>query len=93
MRITSEYLLEELDTVLNIKLEDCKTIGYRKLTAEDIVRYLLDYKWKSEDKVELHQIVSDILNLKFSDIYDFLYNEAIIKTNETSINSILNELL
>ncbi len=57
-----EELFKLVRPSLLVKSEELKRKGYNYINEKDIFNYLVENNWKNAKKLELYQIVSDILN-------------------------------
>ena len=54
-----------------------------KLQIKD---YLFERKWKQRDAVPMCEIIDDIMNLDFSEIFDYLSLQVVKEASRLSIN-------
>lgn len=57
-----EELYERIRPALTTKRREMKKNGYEYIKEEDIWNFLKEVKWKGAKSLELHEMVSDILN-------------------------------
>ncbi|MFD3449378.1 post-transcriptional regulator [Microbacteriaceae bacterium 4G12] len=68
---------EQLQLVLDSKVEEFHMLGYDRVTAQEIWECLKGKKWKRlTGDVKLHQLVNDILTLSTGDYMTYLTVEA-----------------
>ncbi len=68
---------EQLQIVIDSKVDEFKIVGYDRVTADDIWNCLKSKKWKKVNgDVKLHQLVNDVLTLSTSDYMNYLTMEA-----------------
>lgn len=70
-------LYEIIKPAMLYKEFDFKRRNYHNVTVSDIWNYLSDFKWKYSKNLHLYQIVDDVFDLTFNDIYEYLKNNVI----------------
>ena len=72
-----EVYREQLQIVLDSKVEEFHMLGYERVTLEDVWKCLKDKKWKKVGPdVRLYELVNDVLTLTASDYMTYLTLKA-----------------
>ncbi|WP_242224368.1 post-transcriptional regulator [Bacillus cereus group sp. BfR-BA-01380] len=72
-----EVYREQLQIVLDSKVEEFQMLGYDRVTLEDVWKCLKDRKWKRVGaNVRLHELVNDVLTLTANDYMTYLTMKA-----------------
>lgn len=72
-----EAYREQLQIVLDSKVEEFQMLGYDRVTLEDVWKCLKDKKWKKVGpNVRLYELVNDVLTLTASDYMTYLTLKA-----------------
>ncbi|WAA11563.1 post-transcriptional regulator [Fervidibacillus halotolerans] len=67
-----EKYRDEVLVVLKSKLEEFKLLNYSHVTEQELWDYLVSKKWrKRKDEIQLHEMVSDIFEVKVSDFISY----------------------
>lgn len=64
-------LYQRLEPALSVKEAEFKRSDL-DITKQHIWQFLAQTKWSTSNNLLLHQMVSDILNLKYNEILEFL---------------------
>jgi hypothetical protein len=73
----AETYREQLQVVLESKVDEFRLLGYDRVTAQDVWDCLKMKKWKRVgDEVKIYQLVNDVLTLSASDYMTYLTMEA-----------------
>lgn len=68
---------EQLDIVLESKVDEFKMLGYDRVTEQEIWDCLKAKKWKRvNEEFKIHQLVNDVLTLSASMYMTYLTMEA-----------------
>ncbi|MFP3124801.1 post-transcriptional regulator [Ectobacillus funiculus] len=68
---------QELNVVLQSKLEEFHMLGYDRVTEQEIWTCLKNKKWKKlTEEIKIHQLVNDVLTLSTSDYMTYLTMQA-----------------
>ena len=75
------------------KLKEIRRLNFNFVTMRDIWNYLVDNVWNNKVNLELHELISDILNADNYKINDFVMQKLDkLKTNEDK-KDIVNNLI
>ena len=55
-------LYERVTPALYSKVKELKNLGFKYITEKDIWNYLVEKSWKNKVNLELHELISDIIN-------------------------------
>ena len=66
-----QELYKRLEPALSVKEAEFRRSDL-EISKQDIWKYLAEIKWSISNNLLLHQMVSDILNLKQNEILEFL---------------------
>lgn len=67
-----ETFREKVHPVLNSKLEEFRILGYERITENELWEYLIKKVWrKPKEGIHIHELVSDIFEVKVSDVVHF----------------------
>ncbi|WP_342046360.1 post-transcriptional regulator [Bacillus sp. OTU530] len=68
---------QELNVVLQSKMEEFHMLGYDRVTEQEIWTCLKSKKWKQlPEEIKIHQLVNDVLTLSTSDYMTYLTMQA-----------------
>jgi len=67
---------------LETKIIEFQKDGFSSVNVLDIWNYCVDTKWKIRSDLRIYQIVDDILNVKISDLEEYIKNEKRIDKDE-----------
>jgi hypothetical protein len=65
-----------IQPVIESKLEEFHLIGYEDVTEAELWGYLNQKKWKKRQEFSLHQVVSDVLTVKITDVMSYVTIES-----------------
>lgn len=65
-----------IQPVIESKLEEFHLIGYEDVTEVELWAYLNQKKWKKRQEFSLHQVVSDVLTVKITDVMSYVTIES-----------------
>ncbi|MGL5043242.1 MAG: post-transcriptional regulator [Culicoidibacterales bacterium] len=91
MKISNEFM-EQFEFLLVCKVNDFHSAGYSDVTITVLRDYLIRSKWKKVP-LFLHEITSDVLNLTYGEIIDYLRLENIFHAKEESLHQIFSNLI
>lgn len=70
-----EELHERVLPALNTRISELNELGYNDIDEKDIWEYLVSSKWKIANYLTLSDIVSDILNVDYSNVIEYKNNK------------------
>ena len=76
-------LYDRIKPALTTKVIEMRRDGYAYIKEEDIWNYLKEVKWVKAKKLELYQMVSDILNADNLDIDSYLKQKLGLRNRKT----------
>lgn|SRR5690625_4006620 len=62
--------------VLDSKVRELQSLGYKRVTPDEIWDCLIHTVWKKDDKKLIHQVVQDIFQLKSQVFMNYLTMQA-----------------
>ena len=71
---SQKELFERVKPALNVKIHEFNNLGFTNIKDIDIWEYLKIKKWKSSSNLMLNEIVEDILNIEYNEIYEYVTN-------------------
>ena len=74
---SSQELYERVLPALNSKVLELRRVGYNHVNEIDIWNYLKEKTWKNRVNLELHEIISDILNLNNYEINEHVMSDLV----------------
>ena len=76
----------DLNFLFKLKARDFKQQNIHNISEQQIKNYLFERKWKQRDAIPMCEIIDDIMNLDFSEIFDYLSLQVIKEASRLSIN-------
>ena len=67
-----EELYNRVKPALYSKLKELRRLGFSMINEVDIWNYLVEHNWTNRVNLELHDIISEILNANNLDINDYV---------------------
>jgi hypothetical protein len=81
-----EMIKEQIQPVLQSKLDEFWMMGYTHFHMEDLWEYLLQKKWRKVDpEIRIHRIVQDVFAIRIFDVLDFKSIQA-LRSNEMDLS-------
>ena len=81
-----EELYNRVKPALYSKLKELRRLGFSMINEVDIWNYLVEHNWTNRVNLELHDIISEILNANNLDINDYVMKKINkYKENEKAI--------
>lgn len=68
-------LYERVTPALYSKAKELKNLGFKYVTEKDIWNYLVEKSWKNKVNLELHELISDIINCDNLLLNDYVMNK------------------
>lgn len=65
-------LYERVKPALYSKLKEMNNLGFKYVTYNDIWNYLVDNSWKNKKGLELHELITDIINVNNYDVNEYV---------------------
>ncbi len=82
----------DLRFLVRLKARDFRQVNKRTITEKQIREYLFNVKWKQREKMQMCEIVDDIMSLDLSDVFDYLSIQVIKEASKLSIHD-FNEFI
>lgn len=76
----------DLNFLIKLKARDFRQHDIHNITEQQIKDYLFECKWKQRDSIPMCEIVDDIMNLNFSELFDYLSLQVVKEASHLSIN-------
>lgn len=76
----------DLNFLIKLKARDFKQQNIHNISEQQIKDYLFGYKWKQQDALPMCDLIDDIMNLDFSEIFDYLSLQVVKEASRLSIN-------
>ncbi|MFQ6791887.1 post-transcriptional regulator [Thomasclavelia sp.] len=77
---------KDLNFLIKLKARELKRKDIHNITEQQIKDYLFEYKWKQQDSMAMCEIIDDIMNLNFSELFDYLSLQVVKEASHLSIN-------
>ncbi len=89
-----EFRFEKSDLrfLVRLKARDFRVINKKTVSEKQIREYLFNVKWKKREKMQMCEIVDDIMTLDLSDVFDYLSIQVIKEASKLSIHD-FNEFI
>lgn len=78
-------LYERVTPALYSKVKELKNLGFKYITEKDIWNYLVEKSWKNKVNLELHELISDIINCDNLLLNDYVMNKLNSYKNKDDI--------
>ena len=85
---TVEELYNRVLPALYSKVKEVRRAGLELVNEKDIWNFLVETEWKKRNNLELHELISDILNVENYKLKDYINKKMQIlrDNNEEDIN-------
>ena len=67
-------LYDRVSPALYSKVKEVRNLGFKYITEKDIWNYLVEKLWKNKVNLELHELISDIINCDNLMLNDYVMN-------------------
>lgn len=81
-------LYDRARPALYSKLKEIRKRGFQYVNEIDIWNYLVDKSWKNKKNLELHELITDILNADNFDINEYVMKKLNDNKPKTEISNI-----
>ena len=61
----------DLDFLIKLKAHEFRKQKIDNISEKEIRNYLFNIKWKSQKSLPMCDIIDDVMNLQFSEIFDY----------------------
>ncbi len=68
-------LYERVTPALYSKVKELRNTGFKYVTEKDIWNYLVEKSWKNKVNLELHELISDIINCDNYSLNEYAMNK------------------
>lgn len=77
----------DLNFLIRLKIHEFHKQDIQNIDEQQIKTFLFDYKWKKRKSLPLCEIIDDIMNLEFSELFDYLSVQAVKEANTLDLNN------
>lgn len=77
----------DLNFLIKLKAHDFRKQDIHNISEKQIKTYLFDVKWKKKKSLPMCDLVDDVMNLEFSEIFDYLSVQAVKEASHLNINA------
>ena len=67
----------DLNFLIKLKAHDFRKQNIDNISEKQIRDYLFNIKWKSQKSLPMCDVIDDVMNLQFSEIFDYLSVQAV----------------
>ncbi len=71
----------DLNFLIKLKAHDFRKQNIDNISEKQIRDYLFNIKWKSQKSLPMCDVIDDVMNLQFSEIFDYLSVQAVKEAN------------
>lgn len=82
----------DLKFLIKLKTRDFKRQNIHNITEQQIKDYLFNVRWKKQNAMPMCEIIDDIMNIDFSDIFEYLSIKVVKEASHLSIKD-FNEFI
>ena len=69
----------DLNFLIKLKAHDFRKQNIDNISEKQIRDYLFNIKWKSQKSLPMCDVIDDVMNLQFSEIFDYLSDKQLKK--------------
>ena len=77
----------DLNFLIKLKAHDFRKQNIDNISEKQIRDYLFNIKWKSQKSLPMCDVIDDVMNLQFSEIFDYLSVQAVKDANTLDLNA------
>lgn len=77
----------DLNFLIKLKAYDFRKQKIDNISEKQIRDYLFNIKWKSKNSLPMCDIIDDVMNLQFSEIFDYLTVQAVKEASKLDLNA------
>ena len=77
----------DLNFLIRLKIHEFRKQNIDNINEQQIKSFLFDYKWKNKKSIPMCELINDIMNLEFSEIFDYLSIQAVKEANTLDLTS------
>ena len=77
----------DLNFLIKLKAHDFRKQNIDNISEKQIRDYLFNIKWKSQKSLPMSDVIDDVMNLQFSEIFDYLSVQAVKEANTLDLKA------
>ena len=77
----------DLNFLIKLKAHDFRKQNIDNISEKQIRDYLFNIKWKSQKSLPMCEVSDDVMNLQFSEIFDYLSVQAVKEANTLDLKA------
>lgn len=77
----------DLNFLIKLKAHDFRKQNIDNISEKQIRDYLFNIKWKSQKSLPMCDVIDDVMNLQFSEIFDYLSVQAVKEANTLDLKA------
>ena len=77
----------DLNFLIKLKAHDFRKQNIDNILEKQIRDYLFNIKWKSQKSLPMCDVIDDVMNLQFSEIFDYLSVQAVKEANTLDLKA------
>ena len=77
----------DLNFLIKLKAHDFRKQNIDNISEKQIRDYLINIKWKSQKSLPMCDVIDDVMNLQFSEIFDYLSVQAVKEANTLDLKA------
>lgn len=77
----------DLNFLIKLKAHDFRKQNIDNISEKQIRDYLFNIKWKSQKSLPMCDVIDDVMNLQFSEIFDYLSVQAVKEANALDLKA------
>ena len=77
----------DLNFLIKLKAHDFRKQNIDNISEKQIRDYLFNIKWKSQKSLPMCDVIYDVMNLQFSEIFDYLSVQAVKEANTLDLKA------
>ena len=77
----------DLNFLIKLKAHDFRKQNIDNISEKQIRDYLFNIKWKSQKSLPMCDVIDDVMNLQFSEIFDYLSVHAVKEANTLDLKA------
>lgn len=77
----------DLNFLIKLKAHDFRKQNIDNISEKQIRDYLFNIKWKSQKSLPMCDVIDDVMNLQFSEIFDYLSVQVVKEANTLDLKA------
>ena len=77
----------DLNFLIKLKAHDFRKQNIDNISEKQIRDYLFNIKWKSQKSLPMCDVIDDVMNSQFSEIFDYLSVQAVKEANTLDLKA------